>query len=242
MRRLGLALWALGMVAVLSLLLAPLEALMPAGFEMDPMAFRALALINPLVLTSLAVLIGCWAAPKLGLDAPLVRALLDRRGAGVVLRRQAGPALLGGIASAAVVLIYGALTADWFAGNAAVAAFEMPLVTKLLYGGVVEELMLRWGVMSLIAWIAWKLSRSRGAALWTAVLIAALLFALGHLPALYALVPEAPGGLVAPVIVANAVPGVICGLLFWRRGLEAAMVAHALAHLISTAALPLLQN
>ena len=41
-------------------------------------------------------------------------------------------------------------------------------------------------------------------------------------------------------LAGNFIPGMLFGWLYWRRGLEAAMIAHALAHLLSTAALALL--
>ena len=34
------------------------------------------------------------------------------------------------------------------------------------------------------------------------------------------------------VVVANTAFGVLFGWLFWRYGLEAAMIAHAMAHLV----------
>jgi hypothetical protein len=67
-----------------------------------------------------------------------------------------------------------------------------------------------------------------------AVGAAALLFALGHLPMLFLVAPAAPAGIVAAVIVGNALPGLLFGMLFVRDGLEAAMIAHALAHLLAT--------
>lgn len=233
MRRLGLAIWVLALVGILSLLFAPLEMLMPAGLDMNAMTFRAVALINPLILTSLAVLAGCLTAPKLGLDAPLLRAMLMREPAGPVLVRQLGPALIGGGVSALVVVAYGLLPADWFAASPA-QAFEMPLASKLLYGGITEEVLMRWGVMSLIAWIIWRLSGRPRSSIVVGLVMAAALFALGHLPLLFALAPGAGPMMIAAVLAGNMLPGVICGALFWRYGLEAAMLAHALAHLLST--------
>ena len=43
-------------------------------------------------------------------------------------------------------------------------ASAMPLVVKLLYGGITEELMVRWGVMTLLLWLGWRLlQRGRAA-------------------------------------------------------------------------------
>ena len=37
------------------------------------------------------------------------------------------------------------------------------------------------------------------------------------------------------IVFGNALPGMLFGALFWRKGLEAAIIAHALAHAISVA-------
>ena len=61
--------------------------------------------------------------------------------------------------------------------------------------------------------------------------LAAVLFGLGHLPATAALLPLTPA-VVARAVVLNGIAGVVFGWLYWRRGLEAAMVAHFCADLV----------
>ena len=78
-RRLFGALWLAGVVALLSLLAAPLEVLQPAGLGFAKWQFRLLSLVNPLILLTLTVAIGCLLAPRIGLDAPVTRALLARQ-------------------------------------------------------------------------------------------------------------------------------------------------------------------
>jgi membrane protease YdiL (CAAX protease family) len=56
------------------------------------------------------------------------------------------------------------------------------------------------------------------------------LFAAGHLPAVAAQLDLTPA-IVARTLVLNGVAGLLYGWLFWRRHLEAAMVAHACTHL-----------
>ena len=53
------------------------------------------------------------------------------------------------------------------------------------------------------------------------------------LPAMAALAGGLTGSLVVLVLVANAALGVLFGYLFWRYGLEAAILAHAAAHIVS---------
>jgi len=231
----------LGMIGAASLALVDFGQFGEAA--LDPALLRLVATLQPAVLVALCVALGLWAAPKVGLDAPTVRAWAERRPVLPALYSQLAPAALGGLAIAVMLVgFWSAVRAQDFA--APVLAFELPLVTKLLYGGIVEELLLRWGVMSLFVWIAW---RAGGAArpvpawaLWSGLVTSSLLFAVGHLPALYFLLPNPPGWFVGLALIANFIPGMLFGWLYWRRGLEAAMIAHALAHLLATIALSIL--
>ncbi len=110
------------------------------------------------------------------------------------------------------------------------------LLTGLLYGGVIEEVMLRLFVMSLIVLILWKLlARSKKHTAipnWiyiTAIFIAALLFAAGHLPATAQLL-----GLSTPILirafVLNGIGGLGFGYLYWKNGLAYSIYAHMVAH------------
>jgi membrane protease YdiL (CAAX protease family) len=93
------------------------------------------------------------------------------------------------------------------------------------YGGIGEEILTRLFLVSVIAWIL------RGRAIWLAIAIAAALFAAGHLPAAASIVPLTPV-LVIRTLVLNSLAGLVFGWLYWRRGLEAAMVAHFSADLV----------
>lgn len=97
--------------------------------------------------------------------------------------------------------------------------------------------MLRFGLMALLAFAGYRLL-DRGAAtpsarvLWAAILVSALLFGVGHLPALSASLGELAPALVVRTVLLNAVAGVVFGWLYWRKSLEAAMVAHVSFHVL----------
>ena len=220
------ALVAVGLLSVASLLLVPLETLLPEGISLP----RAALLIQPAIILVACALLGWWAAPKVALDAPVLGALAEKGDWLPPLRGSLGPALLGGLITAAILIAYGMATGPYFAGGQADLA--LPMITRLLYGGIAEEIMLRWGLLSLLAWIALKLGLRLRAAQWTGNAVAALVFAAGHLPALFGLV-DPPGWLIGAVVAANAAAGFVFGWLFIRKGLEAAMIAHAMAHLVA---------
>ena len=120
-------------------------------------------------------------------------------------------------------------------------AFEVPLVAKLLYGGITEEIMMRWGLMTVLVWLLWRVLQKRAGPpkAWlgfTAIVVAALLFGVGHLPLAIGMGVEPSGPVVMYIIAGNAVPGMLFGWLYWRWGLESAILAHALAHVTATLA------
>uniref|UniRef100_UPI002FE1CAAC CPBP family intramembrane glutamic endopeptidase n=1 Tax=Noviherbaspirillum sp. TaxID=1926288 RepID=UPI002FE1CAAC len=109
----------------------------------------------------------------------------------------------------------------------------------VLYGGITEEVLLRWGVMTLIAWLGWRFVQGGAGAvrarwIWMAIIVSALLFGAGHLPAVAAQTAQMDASLAAFVVLANTVFGVIFGFVYWRRGIEAAMLAHGIAHIVAS--------
>lgn len=111
--------------------------------------------------------------------------------------------------------------------------------SSILYGGIVEELMLRLFLMSLLVLLIKKLfvKSNQNVAIpsWvyiTALFLAALLFAAGHLPATAQLL-----GLSTPIVirafVLNGVAGLGFGYLYWKKGLSYAILAHMLVHIFN---------
>ena len=238
--------WRLSVIGLIGaasilLMLPSMERMVPV--KLDPFLFGLAATAQPALLVLALAALGAWAAPKIGLDAPAVRAWSEHRPVLPVLARQLPAAAAAGLAVAVVLIAYTAIIRPTDEG-AALLRFDVPLPTRILYGGVVEELLLRWGLMSFLGWLVWSVAgrpeRLSAWTFWAAIVCAAGLFASGHLPALFFLLPHPPTWLVALALAANFVPGVFFGWLFWRQGLEAAMMAHALAHLFAWAALMVL--
>jgi hypothetical protein len=219
-----LILTALGLAGVATLLMQPVPPLI--GLP-DGLGNRALLAVQPAILTLLCVALGAFAAPRTGLGAPGLTLLLAGDSPFTTWRTGLGPALVVAAVSAAVIALYSALTAPLLAG---VGGQEVPLVSRLLYGGVTEEIIARWGLMSFIVWLALRLLPPDDLPYWIGILGAALLFAAGHLPLLFTLVAAPSFWLILAVLAGNALVGIGFGWLFWRHGLEAAMLAHAGAH------------
>jgi len=104
------------------------------------------------------------------------------------------------------------------------------------YGGITEEIQLRLFVMSLLAWLGGFISKTTegkptSAIFWIANILAAILFGLGHLPATATIIPLTPL-VVTRAIVLNGLGGIAFGYLYWKRGLESAMIAHFSADIV----------
>lgn len=111
------------------------------------------------------------------------------------------------------------------------------IISGLLVGGVIEEVMMRLFFLSLLALLLWKLFCRKETEIPVKVfaaanLLSALLFAAGHLPATMAMTPLTPALLVRCFLL-NGGLGLGFGYLYRKYGIACAMTAHGLAHLIS---------
>jgi hypothetical protein len=219
----------------MSLLLQPLPPgvleQVPALAALPPLAQRATLLINPLILVVAAALLGAAVAHRVGLCSVLAGTAAPTFLLRIVGRAAAGGFVLGLVLAAADAAMAQHLGRTWQQMASTAPQGLAALATGMLYGGLTEEVMLRWGVMSLVAWILMSVlgRRATDAAVAIAITVAAALFAVAHLPALAVQIELAPA-LVVRTLLLNGAAGLIYGWLFWRHHLEAAMAAHAATH------------
>lgn len=237
-RRAG-ALFGLGLLGVASLgATIALSGALPEVPGLAPAVVLALSLATPTVLLLTGVLVGTWAAPKVGFRSLLADRVTSGRPVFERLRPVAPRALAAGLALGLLLVALDVAFAPLGATPAPVrsaSAWEVlaSAPVRFLYGGLTEELMLRWGLLSLVAWVGWRamggVHRPGPAVMWPAIGITALVFGLGHLPALAGLGPLSPAVVLRTVLL-NAVGGVVYGWFLWRYHLEAAMLAHVGTH------------
>ena len=236
--------WPLVAAGLLGVLALPLtfppsldESLRAAAPGMAPGVLKALTLIQPALLLAAGAAIGAALAHRLGLTSHL---------AGVNVRRhllhELPLAIAGGLIVGAVIVV---VDRTVFQGGAAGQPASLrnigeALASGVLYGGITEEVMMRWGLLSLVAWAMLKLARRPLAAeapviYMLAIVVVAVVFAAAHLPAAAVVAPlDAP--FVTRILVLNSIAGVVYGALFWQRSLEAAMAAHMATHVAFTVA------
>ena len=111
------------------------------------------------------------------------------------------------------------------------------IMAALTYGGVVEEVMLRLFLMSLLSFLMYKLFVKDKAEVPTGIfivanIITALLFAAGHLPATIAMIGINPA-IIIRCFLLNGGVGLCFGYLYRKHGIQYAMLAHAGCHVVS---------
>jgi len=195
------------------------------------------------VLLGLLSLLGLRLGHRVGLGAPWLHALVTGRERpalawplAICLGVLAGLAILGldPLFSAhmpAALDVVPPPSAKASAGVGFLASF---------YGGIAEELQLRLFLMTLVVWLLSLLKRGRSAPwmFWLALLVAAAAFGAGHLPAAAKVWPL-DGIVITRTLLLNGIGGVVFGWLYWKRGLEAAMIAHFSADLVLHVLAPL---
>ncbi len=229
-----------------------------------PVLLKLVSVIQPAVITTLAVAVGCWLAGKVGLHSPAAEAAANDEPILAKLKPQILPGLIAGLASGVALVAIWVVSKPFFSPEFITRAEDfnkfLPAITRFLYGGFTEELLLRWGFMTFLVWAAWRLfqrlppprqtkrlppllrpegSQGRPKPVWFvgAIVVSALVFGIGHLP----IASMLAGGLTLPlvtyVITGNSIFGIVAGFLYWRRGLEAAIIAHMTAHLVLISAI-----
>lgn len=247
-KRLFLILFVAGFAGVASFLLvdlAALVALFPVrdGMEVPVITpvIKVLSLVQPTVLVLIAVLIGVVLAQRVGLSAPVAEAIAASRPVGPALKPQIVPGILGAVVGGASILLSAAVFKSSIPTETVerISSFTrlLPLVTRFLYGGITEEVLMRWGLMTVLVWIVWRvfqrrLDRPPASSFVVAILVSSFVFGLGHLPVAILLLGGATTALVLFVIAANSAFGIVAGYLYWKHGLESAMIAHVLGHVV----------
>ena len=231
----ALLLFALAMAGVATAIInaeIPQEILDQTGLSRQTLLIVSFA--NNAVLVGIAVLVGALLAHRLGFVSLIAHRVEDasKRLSAFPIYIALGLALGVGVAFAdSWAFANIAALKDFTATNMAQMETTAPtLLMRFLYGGITEEVLLRWGVLSLFAWLIWLVIRKQGTAVTLAIIIAALLFGVGHLPTLFSSFEQIPTIMIVRVIALNAILGIAYGAAYARNSLEAGMVAHAATH------------
>ncbi len=249
------ALAAIGMVAIL-----PYDLTLKYGGNLPtnlPLPLPLLLIVqvaSQVVLFAILIAVGLLLAGQVGLGAPLLADWLKGEPVAKRLKALLLPSVLWGVLGTAVVALADVLLfAPRVQAMALAAGIHLPAnanppawqgLLAALYGAINEEIMLRLFFMTLLVWLFsrfWHTSDRlpTAGAVWTGNLLAAVVFGLGHLPATQALGLPINALVVTRAIALNALPGIIFGYLYWKRGFASGMLAHFSGDIVLHVILPL---
>ncbi len=237
---LGFILFILGFFGVLSLLTVDfssiLDTLPQDKLDQIPEELMdILLLINPTLFLGIAVIFGTLFHKKVNLEVPTIQRLLgDSVVNKITFLDQVKFGIPLGIVSGLLISLVMFFGKQLFPEviEQMNNSVEMGFLPRLLYGGITEEILLRFGFMSTIVWLLNLISKKPSPWIyWLGIIISSAIFALGHFPAVGAFMTDPTPLIYLVVFVGNTIGGLIFGWLYWRKGLESAFVAHAFTHL-----------
>lgn len=197
-----------------------------------------ISILQSTILIAILLFIGLKLSKKIGLKIPILENYLNKQKIDLELKSTIKlSVILGILAGLAIVLL------DYVfinlgvnvGGQIFVPAWKGFLAS--FYGGISEEIIMRLFFMTFIIWLLTKITKQTNKVLennllvWSAILIASILFGLGHLPVTAAMTTITPL-VIARALLLNGLGGIVFGWLYWKKGLESAMIAHFSADIV----------
>lgn len=234
--KLGLTLFIIGLLGVLTMLTVtiPMDSFPKEILEkFSPQALQFLVLINPTIFLLIAITIGTLLHDKVGLTVPTISSMLkieppcnkfiEQIKFGIVF------GLITGILITTIGLIFKTSIPQEFIDVS--DKIKITPIARFLYGGLTEELLMRFGFMTLVVWIVFKITKNlNNPTYWIGIILSSLLFAVGHFPVAFSAVSQPSLMLLTYILLGNSIAGLFFGWLYWKKGLEAAFIAHIFAH------------
>jgi hypothetical protein len=230
----------LGLCAAIPYALALFGKTISPGLLSLPMPmFYLVECLQGTLIFGLPIALGLLLARKVGIKAPYLDALLHGRKLelprGAILAPIAQGLGLGAVVTLLMAMVFLPLLPKW----PLVMIAGLPVWKRLLpcfYGAINDVVLIQLFVLSLLLWLLQKLL-SRGGKppavwiFWTANVLTSCIYAAVHLPTVSKLV-DLTASVVAMTFVVNGVAGLVLCYICWKRGLEAAMVAHFCADFV----------
>jgi len=230
---------------ITSVLVIPYQlAITSIEIEVSPFLVVLSALLNSLIIFSVAAFFGLFFSKRIGMGMPILEGILQKENKTKefksLLLLSIGLGVFAGILIAALSIPFNRLIPEF--QNMEVSAPVWKGFLASFYGGIAEEILLRLFVVSLLVWITFKIKKSKDGnpaifSIWLSIILAAVLFGIGHLPATAQIV-DLTGIVITRAIVLNGIGGIIFGWLYWKKGLESAMIAHFSADIILHVIIP----
>ena len=258
-------LWAVLAVAnlIASMILLPYalalqgDAASLTGGMMPEWAFNLIMLIaqvaQAVLLNAPLILLGLFLADRVGFGVPILSAWLRRESAREPARRMIKPVVIIGLAGGVLLVLLSYAMSALTEAEALRLGYTIPDVAlpapwkgflASISAGITEESLLRLFLMTFFVWLGAQIWRTpdgqpKAALVWGANILAALLFGALHFMNVAMIgLPFTPM-IILQILLLNGSIGVAFGWLYWKYGLESAMLAHFLVDVVLHVLVPL---
>lgn len=195
-----------------------------------------LAIAQTLIMVFLMSLAGAVFSLRTGLHAILLDDLLQGQSVIPLIQNMVIPVIFYTLAGLLVFLgLYYGVVESILDDSSLQAMRKMRSALGLdgciLYGGVVEEILARWGLINVISFLASLFVQEKSNSLmWMAILLSGFIYTLSQLPAYLAVGCQANRRFMYSLLLLILWKAILFGGLFWQFGLAAAIVGHMLFH------------
>ncbi len=219
------------------------------AFENLPFSFEVLIILSVVqaaVMFFIAIFLGLYLAKKVGFEVPILERWVEKKPVKPQIKAILISSIGLGVIAGALIIIADILF-SLSNESISIEGTGVPIWQGFLasfYGGITEEILLRLFFMSLIVFIFYKIKKTdeekpTNLSIWVAIIIAAVVFGIGHLPFTASLTAITPL-IVVRAIMLNSIGGIIFGWLYWRKGLESAMISHFSTDIVLYVLLPMI--
>lgn len=196
--------------------------------------FALLSMVQPLFIAVLFLLAGHFWAQKLDLHSLVYDFFDEGTNVKKELLKSLKPAIISGVIYGIVMvsfdLIFRPILPELLQYPVVMPDF-FQVIGSVFYGGIVEEIMLRFGFMTILLNIFTFGGRKKKKwIVYLSIVLSAISFALGHYPATSILFEMTPIIWIR-MFVLNGLGGLIFGWLYYKYHLESAMVSHMTVHI-----------
>lgn len=200
--------------------------------------------VQSIILFSITIFFGLNFTKKINFQLPLFETIVKKENFKSVLKNILGNSIIFGIITAVVIyaldFLFAVMGVSISTHQSLAPAWQTLLAA--FYGGITEEILMRLFLMTFLIWVSMKISKRNQptrVGILISMVLAAIIFGLGHLP-ITASLAKIDALVVSRAIVLNGIGGVIFGWLFWKKGLESAIIAHFTTDIFLLTLLPTL--
>ena len=197
-----------------------------------------------IILFAIAIFFGLLFTKKIGFQMRLFEAIVQKGNYKKILKNITGISILIGATTAIAIYVLDSVFSLLGVGITTHQSYA-PVWQKLLaamYGGITEEIVMRLFLMTFFIWVGMKVFKQKKPSvtiIFISIIFTAVIFGLGHLP-ITASVTQINSMVILRAVVLNGIAGILFGLLFWKKGLESAMIAHFTGDIFLLTLLPLI--